>query len=438
MQMSLPSSAPSSNSLRIAICPPEFQPLQQAMNGEKADATYIIQRYIAVGLLARGHSLTFVAPPNLDDVVCTSDPRRLKLAPRTWSASRWFNLISRNTWRVQRWLGMPYLNVFSNYRLFDACLQCLPGHDVVYERNGLFKFGVAMACKQLKLPYVLYVEADDIQESDFMGKPITGLLRWRAGEAIRYNLNAADCIICVSEPLKIHLTTNWGVPAEKIVVFPNVADVERFRPDPEVRAKVRASLGVDTNPLIIFVGNFYQWHDVATLLYAFAQALVAHPDARLVLVGDGAQRQVMWQRAADLGLSHAVQFTGLVAHAEVPRFMAAADIAVVPYPPMKQELWLSPLKLFEYMASGTAVIASRTGQIVDVVQDGRNGLLVPPGDASAMGIALQRLIDDSALRARLGRQAREDAVRKHSWENYISHLERLFAAVIADQPVNLI
>lgn len=271
-----------------------------------------------------------------------------------------------------------------------------------------------------------------------MGKPITGLLRWRAGEAIRYNLNAADCIICVSEPLKIHLTTNWGVPAEKIVVFPNVADVERFRPDPEVRAKVRASLGVDTNPLIIFVGNFYQWHDVATLLYAFAQALVAHPDARLVLVGDGAQRQVMWQRAADLGLSHAVQFTGLVAHAEVPRFMAAADIAVVPYPPMKQELWLSPLKLFEYMASGTAVIASRTGQIVDVVQDGRNGLLVPPGDASAMGIALQRLIDDSALRARLGRQAREDAVRKHSWENYISHLERLFAAVIADQPVNLI
>jgi glycosyltransferase involved in cell wall biosynthesis len=146
----------------------------------------------------------------------------------------------------------------------------------------------------------------------------------------------------------------------------------------------------------------------------------------------------MMQRATDLGLDHAAQFTGLVTHAEVPRLLAAADIAVVPYPPMETDLWLSPLKLFEYMASGKAIIASAVGQLTEVVQDGRNGLLIPPGDVPAMTAALQRLIGSPALRSQLGQQAREDAVRKHSWEHYLSRLERVFAAVIDDHPFSLI
>ena len=190
---------------------------------------------------------------------------------------------------------------------------------------------------------------------------------------------------------------------------------------------------MDNNPLVIFVGNFYQWHDVSTLLDGFAQVFLAHPDARLVLVGDGAARQTMMQRAAELGLADAARFTGLVPHDQVPRLLAAADVAVVPYPPMETDLWLSPLKLFEYMASGMAIIASAVGQLTEVVQDGRNGLLVPPGDVPAMAAALQRLIVDPTLRSRLGRQAREDAKRKHSWEHYLSRLERLLS--MANPPI---
>ncbi len=186
----------------------------------------------------------------------------------------------------------------------------------------------------------------------------------------------------------------------------------------------------------MFVGNFYAWHDVATLLKAFSQVLTIYPEAYLVLVGDGEKRQMMAQRAADLGIGHAVQFTGLVAHDEVPRLVAAADIAVVPYPVMQQDLWLSPLKLFEYMASGTAIVASAVGQLTDVIEDGKNGLLVAPEDTSAMAVALQRLIGDEVLRLRLGRQARENAEREHSWEHYFSRLERLFIAVVDGQPVS--
>jgi glycosyltransferase involved in cell wall biosynthesis len=144
----------------------------------------------------------------------------------------------------------------------------------------------------------------------------------------------------------------------------------------------------------------------------------------------------MMKHASALGLDHAVKFTGIVPHAEVPRYMAAADIAVVPYPPMQQEMWLSPLKLFEYMSSGRAVVASAVGQIVDVLRDGENGLLVPPGDASAMATALIKLIQDPSLCERLGAQARQDAVDKFSWESYLARLERIFDAVITHRPVD--
>ncbi|GAB4544492.1 MAG: hypothetical protein Kow0063_38190 [Anaerolineae bacterium] len=430
--------ATSSGKLRIAFCLPEVEWLRQVAGAGLPEAAYIQQGCIAAGLQARGHDLTFVAPQGLDQVVCTKDPERLRVVPRTWSASRWFDLASRVSWRVQQWLRVPYLNVFSNYRRFDACLQCLPGHDLVYERNSLFSAGVAMACQRLKLPYVVFFDADQILELDFMGKPITGLLRWRASQLLRYNLKAADCVICVSDPARLHLMSTWGVPAEKIAVFPNGVDVQRFRPRPEASAEVRASLGVDSHPLVVFVGSFYHWHDVATLLDAFSLVLEAHPEARLVLVGDGSQRETMMKRAADIGLGDTVQFTGLVGHEEVPRLMAAADVAVAPYPAMERDLWLSPMKLFEYMASGVAVVASHVGQLADVIQDGGNGLLVPPGDAPAMAAALKRLLNDPALRLRLGQQARQDAVEKHSWAHYVSRLERVYAAVIAGQPVNLI
>jgi glycosyltransferase involved in cell wall biosynthesis len=146
----------------------------------------------------------------------------------------------------------------------------------------------------------------------------------------------------------------------------------------------------------------------------------------------------MSQRCWMDSLGDAVRFTGLVVHNEVARLMAAADVAVAPYPDIKQEIWLSPMKLFEYMASGTAVIASEVGQLAEVIHDGGNGVLVPPGNVPAMADALQRLIGEPSLRSRLGQRAREDAVRRHSWERYLSRLERVFAAVIAREPVNVI
>src|SRR5574341_83901 len=322
-------------SLRIAFCLPKLT----------GGADLLQQKQIATGLQARGHSLTFIAPRDLSETVCTKDLLVPSLARRTWSRTGWFNFAGKAAWRVQQSLGVPYLNVFSNYYLLDACYQCLPGHDVVHERNGLYKMGVAMACKRLKLPYLLFFDADDIFELDFLAKPLTGILRWRAKQIIQYSLRVANGIICVSEATKARLVNVWHVPHDKIAVFPNGVDVHRYRPYPEKRADIRASLGMNNNPIIIYVGSFYPWHDVATLLDGFAQVLQTNPDARLVLVGDGEQHQAMVNHANDLGIGYAVIFPGKLPHDEIPNLVSAADIAVAPYPKMEHAWWGSSMKL---------------------------------------------------------------------------------------------
>lgn len=415
--------------MKILYCLPDQLWIDEMRGGAPKDAAHIQQRYIADGLRARGHDLTYLAPRDLERSMVAPGDDALAPAAQTWTAAAWFDLVAKFVWRVQKALGIPYLNVFSNWRREDAVLQTLPGHDLAFERNSLYNVGVARACRRLGKPYVIFFDADQIAELDFMGRPLAGWLRLRAQTLLRENLAAAHCIICVSEPAKKHLVTNWRVPAERIHVLSNAVDVHRFQPDPNLRAHTRALLSLTTQPLIVFVGSFYQWHDLATLLEAFALVLRSHPEARLVLVGDGTERDRMRQRAADLGLTHAVTFTGFITHAEVARYINAADLTVVPVPPMQQEMWLSPMKLFEYMAAGKAVVASALGQIVNVVKDGRNGLLVPPGDESALAEALQRLIVDADLRERLGRQAREDAVSEHSWEQYLTRLEAILAAV---------
>ncbi len=416
--------------LRLILSLPDLRQMHKVGRGEISDATYIIQQHIAKGMTQRGHRVHLFGPYGEEPAVHGDYPGDLTRVPRNWSESLVFRAASSASWRCQRRAGVPYLNVFSNARLLDSCLRCFPGHDVVYERNALYRSAAARACKWLGIPYVLYFEADDILEHDVMGAPLRGMLRWRARQTARYNLTSADRVVCVSEQLRTHLIEKWSVPAGKVVVFPNSADTHAFAPNEDSRATVRAALGIGARPLIVFVGAFYVWHATATLIHAFAQVRKSHPDAFLVLVGDGAQREAMVDEAQRCGIMDSAKFTGMVPHDEIPRWLAAADIGVVPYPVLQHEVWLSPLKLFEYMASGIAIVASGVGQIPSILRNGETGLITDPGSVDSVVRALLRFLGDRQLRLRCGERARAEAVANYSWENYCARLEDLLREAV--------
>jgi glycosyltransferase involved in cell wall biosynthesis len=423
-----PAASEEERCLAIAFCLPVLRAESEG------DTSLLLQMIIARRLATLGHQIRFVAPLDQADVACTTDPERQQVVTRTWTASLPYLVARKAVWKLQKLLGIPYLNTFSNDSFYDAYLRCLPGVDLVQERNGFYRMAAAMACKRLKLPYILFFDGDDLLEQEFLGKKMSKILLWRARQMIRYNLSAADRVICVSEVAKARLINTWQVPEKKIVVFSNGVDTRLYCPDPHNAPLDRAALGYSHEPVIVFVGSFYPWQDVRLLLEAFREVIKEEPQARLLMVGDGKQYQSALRYRDELGLQELVHFTGFLKQEEVFHMLNAADIAVAPYTKMDPAHFIgSPMKLFEYMASGKAVVASAMGQIEDVIEDGQNGFLVPPGDAQALASCLVKLIRDPALRDRTGAQARLDAVRSHSWEDYVLRLEALYRTVIDER-----
>ena len=391
------------------------------------------------GLQQAGHQVTLLALQGRQ-VLCTKDLQIFKSDKRLAShygrlglsgraLFKWFESGIR---RLQSELHLPYLALFDSYRLADACFQNLQGFDLIHERFNLLSLGAALASRKLSVPLVLEVNADLLEQRKFKGTPERGLRRLFAVWATRFSFKVATKIICISSDLKDHLHRQWNIEDHKLAVLPCAADVEAFKPNHKADL-VRRSLGLTTEPVVMWVGGFYPWHDLDLLLESFTLVLQKQPRARLVLVGEGQTRATVAQEIRRNGLQHAVIMTGAIPHTSVPEMVSIADVAVVPAEPVPASRGGTgtPLKLFEYMAAGKAIVATDVNQAAEVIQDGHNGLLVEAGDVNGFARAILTLLDDSVKRGRLGQNARQDALEQYSWEQYTKRLGEIYTSVIS-------
>ena len=390
------------------------------------------------GLQKAGHEVTLLALQGRQ-VLYTKDLQVFKSDKRLashygqlgLSGTALFKRVESGVRRVQSGLHLPYLALFDSYRMSDAGYNNLKGYDLIHERFNLLALGGAWASKKLGIPFVLEVNADLLEQRKFKGTPEIGLRRLFAVWATRFCFKAATKIICISTDLRDHLHRQWNIEDHKLAVLPCAADVEAFSPNQKTD-KVRRGLGLTTEPVVMWVGGFYPWHDLDLLLQSFNCILQKRPDARLVLVGDGPTKAVVEQKVMRNGLRHAVIMTGAIAHTSVPEMVSIAEVAVVPAAPVPASRGGTgtPLKLFEYMAAGKAIVATALNQAAEVIRDGHNGLLVEAGDVSGFADAMLTLLNDSAKRGRLGQNARRHAVEQYSWEQYTRRLEEIYLSII--------
>ncbi|HEU4510982.1 MAG TPA: glycosyltransferase family 4 protein [Pyrinomonadaceae bacterium] len=284
--------------------------------------------------------------------------------------------------------------------------------DFIYQRYARFSWAGVVASLRTKRPLFLEYNGSEVwvgRHWDRVGS-LDLLERYE-----RLNLDAAARIFVVSDVERRNLEAR-GVRAEKIVVNPNGVDVERFRPGAG-GADARRELGIGERDVVAgFVGTFGPWHGVEKL----AEAIKAISDdvrARFLLVGKGSLYAEVEKQLEAEARAGRVIFTGAVAHGRVPALLDACDILVAPHVPLADgsEFFGSPTKIFEYMAMGKGIVASRLGQIGEVLSDGQTALLVEPGNVDELKGALIKLISDGELRSRLGANAREAAVQNHTW-----------------------
>jgi glycosyltransferase involved in cell wall biosynthesis len=228
----------------------------------------------------------------------------------------------------------------------------------------------------------------------------------------------ADGYVAITQGLADELRERFGA-RRNVAVVPDGVRIDRNRawrpPDSSV-------------PLAGYAGHLYAWKGVDILLRALARA----PEvAGLIVGGHDAEPDLarMKALAQTLGLTARVTFTGLVPPALVAEALRRATMLVLPNPASAiSTRFTSPLKLFEYMAAGRAIVASDLPAIREVLTDGADALLVPPGDAEALARALTRLAGDPALAERLGRAAFERAPA-FGWDRRAERLEDAFEEI---------
>ena len=286
-------------------------------------------------------------------------------------------------------------------RLAAAAREFQP--DLIYERYNLYLLSGLMLKKRLGLPLLLEVNAPLVDErARFGGLALPRVARWAEDTVWR----GADAVLPVTRVLGSMIAAR-GVPLERMAVIPNGINEAHFDAAPSPGAAKRA-LGWDGALVLGFTGFVRDWHGMDKVIRWMATG-AAPANARLLIVGDGPERANLEQLAAGLALGERVRFTGVVSRDEVPAHVAAFDIALQP----AVVAYASPLKLFEYLALGKAIVAPSTPNIEEVLDDGVNALLFDPAEAGALEARLARLASDAALREQLGQGARATIGRLH-------------------------
>lgn len=283
--------------------------------------------------------------------------------------------------------------------------------DIVLTRHSLHQFSSIVAARRCGLPVVYEVNAPAAYEYRHYRKQYWLVPRFAEWLEARM-LARTEGMFVVSEILKRHFVER-GVRSDRIIVVPNGADVTRFHPGAADPA-VRRMLGEDS-VIVGFVGSFARFHGIDQLQHAIDFLCGRRPEVRFLLVGAGEMSGDLKAHCVREGLEDRVHFTGHVPPERVPGLMACADILLAPYE-AQEFFYLSPIKIFEYMAVGRALLAARVGQIGEVIEDGVTGILYDPTDRASLSGGLLRLVEDPGLRQRLGHAARKVAEERYTWQ----------------------
>jgi glycosyltransferase involved in cell wall biosynthesis len=230
-------------------------------------------------------------------------------------------------------------------------------------------------------------------------------------------------VVTISQELA-RLYREHGLPAEKILVAPDGVDWDAFQPELS-RQEARRRLGLaDDRPVAAYVGHLYPGRGVDHILEAAARL----PGVRFRLVGGHPEDVARWRAEVErAGLAN-LELAGFVPNREVPLHLFAADALLMPYTTATPTAaWMSPLKMFEYLAAGRPVIASDLPAVREVLRDGDNALLCPPDSGEALAGALGRALEEPELAARLGAAGRREA-RGYSWDARVGRIMEFAAA----------
>ncbi|MEI7613075.1 MAG: glycosyltransferase family 4 protein [Betaproteobacteria bacterium] len=309
------------------------------------------------------------------------------------------------------------LQVFSFYKELAILREEKP--DVVLTRynHANATLAILWACRKQGIPVVIEMNSPNRDSDQGLYQRFPFFIKLFSA---RTALSLADGLFAVSDEISEPLRQE-AKPGQPVITIPNGVDIDRF--DPSLSPLlVRQRLGIPKERVVFgFVGSFAPWHGVDLLVDAFSMLLNEGLPVHLLLVG---QTNPLWQAQIDRlkspEFSPYVSLAGFVTPSEIPNYLAAMDITTLP----NQADYCSPLKLFEYMAMSRPTVSVNTKPVAMTMADGKEGLLFPAGDVSALAEHMRDLVVHPDKRQALGAAARVRMEQEFTWRH---NAERVFA-----------
>jgi glycosyltransferase involved in cell wall biosynthesis len=306
----------------------------------------------------------------------------------------------KNSW-IARMELLPFLFAF-----FLKILRHSRKFDILHAHWIPMGFPTLLAARATQKPFILTVHGSDLYPGGFL-KPF-----------YRYILLKANRVVCVSRALKEKVVEMVG-DSRRILDVPNGVKFQNFE---SLRYEEEDEL---KEPILLWVGRMIEEKGLIILLKGMKNIVREFPKASLTLVGDGDLRNLLEEKTRSMGLMNHVHFAGEQPHHEIPRYLKASTLFILPS--LKEGFGVV---LLEAMSAEVAVVASRVGGISDIVLHERTGLLVPPEDSDALADAVILLLKNGIERKKMGREGRKRVLEHYTWEKVVQRMEEVYKSLL--------
>ncbi len=304
--------------------------------------------------------------------------------------------------------------------------------DILHAHSPVLDALAALrVARRLQLPLVYEIRAFWEDASVGNGTGREGSLRYRATRALEtWAVRRADGVAVICDGLRRDLLAR-GIDGEKVMVSPNGVDLTLFGDPPPPDRALAEELGLVDKDVLGFIGSFYDYEGLDTLIDAMPALVAARPEVRLVLVGGGPMEAALRARAAASGAAHAIRFVGRVPHHQVERYYGLVDLLVYPRKAMRLTELVTPLKPLEAMAQRRLVAASDVGGHRELIRDGDTGILFAPDDPAALAARVAAMLADRGGWDAMRDRGRAFVGAERDWATNVARYQPMYERLVA-------
>lgn len=292
--------------------------------------------------------------------------------------------------------------------------------DLIYERSAYLQSSGVRAAKKFGVSHVLEVNSPYVEERKTLGDG-GSLLSGYAARIEQELLEETDVAAVITSSLKEYFEREYGLQDKSFVITPNAINQRKIRWDQNEVGKIKSEHEIEDKIILGFVGSLLPWHGVDLLIKSLKDIRDHHTDTKVLIVGDGSGANDLKQLSHNLGVENDVIFTGRVPHGQVFNYIQSMDITIYPGSKDNENWYGSPVKLFEYGAMGKPVVIYDQPPIRDVMEAGKDGLLIEP-EVEQLTDAISTLLNNENLRNSIAQNFKDKVLSEYTWDKNVERV----------------